>query len=78
MSVQIASHHHNAAEHLSQAAFHHKQAQAHFEAGRQREGLHHAMLAQAHQQYASVYTIEANKAYLDAHAHGSGTRAAAA
>jgi hypothetical protein len=77
MSVQVASHHHNAAEQLSQAAFHHKQAQAHFEAGRQSEGLHHAMLAQAHQHYANVWANEASKAYLDAQAHGTSTRAAA-
>jgi hypothetical protein len=65
MSVRVAQHHHNAAEHLTQAAFHHKQAQAHYEAGRPREALHHATLAQAHQHYASVWTAEANKAYLD-------------
>jgi hypothetical protein len=76
MSTQAAHHHHNAAEHLTQAAFHHKQAQAHYEAGRQREALHHATLAQAHQHYASVWSVEASKAYLDA--CGTSTRAAVA
>lgn len=76
MSVQVAHHHHNAAEHCSRAAFHHKQAQAHFEAGRETEGLHHATLAHAHQHYANVWSTEASKAYLEA--CGTKTRAAAA
>jgi len=76
MSVQVANQHHNAAEHCSRAAFHHKQAQTHFEAGRETEGLKHAVLAQAHQHYANVWTAEANKAYLDA--YGAKTLAAVA
>jgi hypothetical protein len=68
MSIQVAQHHHNAAEHLAQAAFHHKQAQKHQEEGRNKDAAHHAFLAQAHQHYADVYSTEASKAYLDAHA----------
>ncbi len=69
MSVQVAQHHHNAAEHLTQAAFHHKQAQKHQEEGRYKDAAHHALLARAHQHYADVYSTEASKAYLDAYAN---------
>jgi hypothetical protein len=67
MSIQVAQHHYNAAEHLTQAAFHHKEAQRHQEQGRYKEAAHHAFLAQAHQHYATLYTNEAGKAYLDAY-----------
>lgn len=69
MSTRAAQYHHNAAEHLTQAAFHHKLAQRHQEEGRCKEAAHHAFLAQAHQHYANVYTTEASKAYLDDHGH---------
>jgi hypothetical protein len=76
VSVKVAHHHHNAAEQAAQAAFHHKQAQVHFEAGRESEGMHHAMLAQAHQHYANAWAAEASKAYLDV--YGTSRRAAVA
>ena len=67
MSTRAAQYHHNAAEHLTQAAFHHRLAQKHQEEGRYKEAAHHALLAQAHQHYAHTYTTEAAKAHLDAH-----------
>jgi hypothetical protein len=69
MSMQVAQHHHNAAEHLSQSAYHHKEAQRLQENGRYKEAAHHAFLAQAHQHYADVYAAEANKAYMDSYGH---------
>jgi hypothetical protein len=69
MSIQVAQHHHNAAEHLTQAAFHHKQAQGLQEDGRYKEAAHHAFLAQAHQHYANVYATEASKAYMGEYGH---------
>lgn len=69
MSQEAAQHHHNAAEHFSQAAYHHKQAQKLHEAGRHEEAAHHAVLAQAHQHYASVYATEASKSYMNEHGH---------
>ena len=67
MSTLVAQHHHNAAEHLTQAAFHHKQAQHLQEAGNYKDAAHHACLARAHLHYAEVFTFEAEKAYLDVH-----------
>jgi hypothetical protein len=69
MSSDAAQHHHNAAEHLTQALFHHKQAQKFHESGQPERAAHHARLAEAHQHYASVYASEANKAYLNTYGH---------
>jgi len=71
MSIEVAQHHHNAAEHLNQAAYHHKQAQRLHEAGRYEQAAHHALLAQAHQHFASTYASEAAKAYLSEYGHSS-------
>lgn len=78
MSIEVAQHHHNAAEHLSQAAHHHKQAQRLHEVGRSEEAAHHALLAQAHQHYASVYGTEAAKAYMNEYGHSRHNRSAVA
>ena len=64
MSKDLATHHHNAAEHLEQALFNHKEAQKFYESGNVERAVHHAYLAQAHVQYATVYSTEAAKAYM--------------
>lgn len=75
MSKELATHHHNAAQHLEQALLNHKEAQRFYENGNVERAVHHAYLAEAHVHYATVYSEEAVKAYLNYHV---GKRRAAA